>query len=274
MDLSASMATSAIPSDNSEQPALEGDIDVESIRTKEAEDWMLSDPPPNGGLKAWSQVLAGHLALCNTWGLMLSFGIFQPLYVEWLHQTESNISWIGSINVFLLFFAGTISGRLADAGYIHVVVSTGLALQLIGVFTMSAADKYWQFMLAQGLCLGLGCGCLFTPVLSTAASYFTTKRMFALAIVTTGTSTGGMIFPAIAERLLNTTGFSWMIRVMGFVMLFNAIIILLLLRPRVPPRKGGPFVEWKAFLDPVYTLYVAGAFFCIWGNFVVYFYVR
>ncbi|KOS12974.1 mfs monocarboxylate transporter [Malassezia pachydermatis] len=98
--------------------------------------------------------------------------------------------------------------------------------------------------------------------------------MFALAIVTTGTSTGGMIFPAIAERLLNTTGFGWMIRVMGFVMLFNAIIILLLLRPRVPPRKGGPFVEWKAFLDPVYTLYVAGAFFCIWGNFVVYFYNR
>ena len=32
---------------------------------------------PDGGLKAWTQALMGHLVVFNTWGYINSFGVFQ-----------------------------------------------------------------------------------------------------------------------------------------------------------------------------------------------------
>ena len=34
-------------------------------------------PPPDGGLKAWTQVAMAHLIIFNTWGFVNSFGVFQ-----------------------------------------------------------------------------------------------------------------------------------------------------------------------------------------------------
>jgi hypothetical protein len=42
-----------------------------------------------------------------------------------LNRPPSDISWIGSIQVFLLFFIGTFTGRLTDAGYFRQVFMVG-----------------------------------------------------------------------------------------------------------------------------------------------------
>lgn len=74
-------------------------------------------PPPDGGLKAWTAVAAGHLVIMNTWGYINSFGVFQTYYANELALgPPATISWIGSIQVFLLFFIGTFTGRITDAG--------------------------------------------------------------------------------------------------------------------------------------------------------------
>jgi hypothetical protein len=54
---------------------------------------------------------------------MNSFGVFQTYYVDFLGRSESDVSWIGSIQVFLTFFIGTFTGRLTDAGYFRPVFS-------------------------------------------------------------------------------------------------------------------------------------------------------
>lgn len=73
-------------------------------------------PPPDGGLRAWTAVAAGHLVIMNTWGYINSFGVFQTYYATELGLPPATISWIGSIQVFLLFFIGTFTGRITDAG--------------------------------------------------------------------------------------------------------------------------------------------------------------
>jgi hypothetical protein len=73
-------------------------------------------PPPDGGIIAWSQVLEAHFTVCNTWGYITTFGMFQSYYEQILPQSASTISWIGRAKVFLLFFIGPFSGRAADAG--------------------------------------------------------------------------------------------------------------------------------------------------------------
>ena len=66
--------------------------------------------PPDGGVWAWTVVTMAHLVSFNTWGYANSFGVFQTYYVTTLGYTRSNVSWIGSLQIFLLFFLGAFSG--------------------------------------------------------------------------------------------------------------------------------------------------------------------
>ena len=51
-------------------------------------------PPPDGGLVAWTQVVCGHLIIFNTWGYIVSYGVFQTYYVATLGHPPSDISWV------------------------------------------------------------------------------------------------------------------------------------------------------------------------------------
>ncbi|KAF9735566.1 hypothetical protein PMIN06_000552 [Paraphaeosphaeria minitans] len=230
-------------------------------------------PAPNGGLKAWSQPLAAHLVIINCWGYISSFGFFQSYYTNAFQVEPSAISWIGSVQILLIYFVGTFSGRGLDAGYFRVVVGVGFALQVLGVFATSGATAYWHLFLAQGICKGLGDGLVFCPTVALVATYFTTKRSLAIGVMACGGATGGIIFPLIAQQLLPRVGFGWTVRTMGFVILFNALVFLSVARPRLPPRKAGPIVEWSAFKDPAFSLFCCGMFLVLWSVFFAYFYI-
>ncbi|KAK8162949.1 major facilitator superfamily domain-containing protein [Phyllosticta citrichinensis] len=233
----------------------------------------LPPPPPDGGVQAWTQVLMGHLVLINGWGYLSSFGLFQSYYTTSLGASPSAISWIGSLQIFLVYLVGTFSGRALDAGYFHVVLGLGSFLQILGVFMTSVSSQYWQLLLAQGVCKGLGDGLVFCPTVSLVATYFSKKRSLAMACTASGGATGGIIFPVIAQQLLPKIGFGWTVRIMGFVILFNAVVGLLIARVRLPPRKTGPLVEWSAFKEPSYTLFCVGMYFNLWAVYFAYFYV-
>lgn len=157
----------------------------------------MPEPPPNGGLVAWTQVGMGFLLVFNGFGYISSFGLFQAYYATTLNRPSSDISWVGSIQIFLLFFIGTISGRAMDAGYFRSLVVSGCLMQLLGVFATSGATKYWQLFLAQGLVQGLGNGLLFTPTVALVSVYFSTRRAFALGLTACGAPVGGVVFPLV-----------------------------------------------------------------------------
>ena len=137
----------------------------------------------------------------------------------------------------------------------------------------SISTKYWQLFLAQGICTGLGNGLIFCPALSLLSTYFTTKRSLAIGIAASGSVTGGVIFPVIVQQLLPKIGFPWTVRVLGFVMLALQVVALAFTKPRLPPRKAGPLVEWGAFREPDYTLFAVGMFLNFWGIYFAFYYV-
>ncbi|PTB68436.1 putative translation releasing factor RF-1 [Trichoderma citrinoviride] len=231
-------------------------------------------PPPDGGLRAWLQIVAGHLVVFTTWGYIISFGIFQPYYMQELHLEPSSVSWIGSIQTCLLFVIGTFTGRAFDAGYYRLCLITGFIMQLVGIFTTSVATTYWQLFLSQGLCQGLGCGLVFAPTIANMTTYFSKKRTLALSAAACGGGTGGVIFPLIAQQLIPQVGFRWTVRAMGLVVLVCSVIIVLLVRTRLPPRKAGPLVDWGAFKEMTYVLFAISMFFTLWATYFAYFYAR
>ncbi|KAL8755352.1 MAG: hypothetical protein Q9199_003702 [Rusavskia elegans] len=230
-------------------------------------------PPPDGGLQAWTQSLMGHLIVFNTWGYIISFGVFQPYYVTTLNHPPSDISWIGSVQIFLLFFIGTVSGRSSDAGLFRPTFVLATVFLLVGVFMTSLSTTYWQLFLAQGICTGIGNGLIFCPALSLLSTYFSSKRALAIGFAASGAATGGLVFPVIVQQLLPKVGFGWTVRVLGFVMLVLQVIAFLFLKPRIPPRKTGPLVELAAFRELPYTLFSIGMFLSFWGLYFAFYYI-
>lgn len=230
-------------------------------------------PAPDGGFTAWLQVVLGHMVIFNSWGYINAYGVFQSYYTKALGHSQSDIAWMGSVQIFLLFFIGTFSGRTTDAGWFRLTFLCGVILQLLGIFMTSISTRYYQIFLAQGVCFGIGNGLMFCPTLSLVAPYFVKNRGFAIAAVATGSGTGGLVYPALVSRLLPQIGFAWTVRVIGFVTLGTHIPSIFLFRPRLPPRKTGPYVEWAAFKELPYTLFATGMFFVFWGLYTAFFYL-
>jgi MCP family monocarboxylic acid transporter-like MFS transporter 3 len=231
-------------------------------------------PPPDGGAQAWLQILAGHLVNALTWGYGASFGIYQLHYTTTLSLPESQIAWIGSVQVFFTFFLATFSGRFADAGYAQHTTLLGSILIVLGTFMTSLATEYWQIFLAQGICTGLGMGTLYMPAVVVIGSYWKERRAMAFGLAASGSGTGSILFPLIVQHLQPTIGFPRAVQVQGYIALAFAIVINLLLRPRLPPRKAGPLVEWKAFLEPTYILFTMGVFLIFWALYFCFFFIN
>lgn len=106
-------------------------------------------PPPDGGWIAWMQVSMAHIIIFNTWGYINSFGVFQVYLVKHLDRSPSDVSWVGSIQIFLLFSIGLISGRATDAGLLRLTFAAGWIFQLLALFMTSLCKTYWQLSLPK-----------------------------------------------------------------------------------------------------------------------------
>ena len=120
------------------------------------------------------------------------YGVYQTFYqTDFLSsESESNISWIGSIQAFLLYIVGAAAGPVFDAGYLQPLIWTGAILSVLGMMLTSISITYWQVLLSQGVVVGIGTGCLFIAAISIISQYFTTKKIFAYGITSTGSSIG------------------------------------------------------------------------------------
>ena len=56
---------------------------------------------PDGGYRAWLTVAGGFLAQISSIGFLSAFSVFQSYYGQIMpSQSASNISWIGSLQIF------------------------------------------------------------------------------------------------------------------------------------------------------------------------------
>ncbi|KAL7626307.1 hypothetical protein AAE478_003079 [Parahypoxylon ruwenzoriense] len=232
------------------------------------------DEPPDGGFLAWSQVIPSHIANMMSWGYGTGFAVFQLYYKQTMKWPTSQVSWIGSIQIFLCFLVGMVSGRLSDAGYSRHLYAIGAIMCAFGMFMTSLATQYWQIFLAQGICNGIGGGLMFMPATANVATYFKKKRSLAVAINGCGSSTGAILFPAVVQYLTPQIGFPWAVRVCGFIAMALSAVGFCILKPRELRRTPAPIVDWAAFKYTPYAVFAAGAFLIYFSLFTMLIYVN
>ncbi|PVI04849.1 MFS general substrate transporter [Periconia macrospinosa] len=229
---------------------------------------------PDGGLMAWLQVLGSFFLFFNTWGVINMFGSYQAYYESALLKTStpSAISWIGSIQSFLLLFVGALSGPIYDNGGFRYLLLSGTFLLVLGQMTLSACTQYWQVLLSQAICIGCGAGLLFIPSVSIISTYFSKKVGVAMGLAASGSSMGGVIYPIVFHKLLPQVGFGWTTRTLGFLILGTLTIPNLCMRTRVLPPTKRSLMDLSAFRIPAYTLMNIGFFIGFMGLYMPFFY--
>jgi len=231
---------------------------------------------PNGGLVAWLQVAGSFVLFFNTWGVINTFGSYQAYYRSNL-LTSSNpsaISWIGSIQAFFLLVIGMVTGPIYDAGYFRSLLAGGSFMLVLGQMMLSLAHEYWQVLLAQAFCVGIGCGMLFIPSVAILNTYFTTRIGMAVGLAASGSSLGGVIYPIVFHKLVPRIGFPWTTRVIAFMILATQLIPNLVMRVRVLPARKRSLLDLPAFKIPAYALQNLGFFVGFMGLYMPFFYAQ
>ncbi|KAL7936149.1 major facilitator superfamily domain-containing protein [Trichoderma chlorosporum] len=226
------------------------------------------------GVKAWLQVLGSFFLYFNSWGIINAFGVFETYYEQQILSdiSPSSIAWIGSVQSALLMVVGVISGPLFDAGYFYALLPTGTFLVVLGTMMASLSTKYYQIMLAQGICVGIGAGFLFVPSVALLPQYFQSKRALANGIAASGSSIGGVLFPIIFHRLEVKIGFPWATRTIGFLSLATCAISIGVMRLRFQLQDKRALLQFSAFKEAQYSLFCLACFLGFLGfyNFLVY----
>lgn len=169
---------------------------------------------------------------------------------------------------------GALTGPIYDAGYFRTLLLVGSFLVVLGQMMLSLCTKYVHVFLAQAVCIGLGCGCLFVPSVAILSTYFSTRIATAMGLAAAGSSLGGVIYPIVFHRLQPTIGFAWATRVIGFIMLSTLIVSNCVMKVRVLPAGRRKILDLPAFKEPQYALFVFGAFVIFMGLYAPFFYVE
>ncbi|KAM5541199.1 hypothetical protein V8D89_005128 [Ganoderma adspersum] len=228
------------------------------------------------GLKAWLTVFGGALMLFCC-GQITAFGVFETYYAQ--HQlrgvSPSTISWIGSLQLWVLYFSGSILGRVFDAYGPRVVLIPGSILLVFSTMVTSVCTELYQFLLVQGLLTGLAYGMLFYPTFASISTHFVKLRATAMGITIAGSGAGGVVFPILFRFLFARIGFGWSVRVYGFLVLVLCAIGNATITSRIRP--GGqsipPLPDAKILRDAPFLLLVAGCFFVNFGLFIPFTYI-
>ncbi|OJJ35834.1 hypothetical protein ASPWEDRAFT_156075 [Aspergillus wentii DTO 134E9] len=221
-------------------------------------------------------VVAGFCVFVNSWGLITTYGAFQEYYqtVLFRDETLSALSWVGSIQATLIVMVGIVTGPLVDSGYLRPLIVTGSFLVVFGMMMTSLATQYYQVLLSQGFCVGMGGGIAYIPALVVISSNFTTRRPIAIGCASIGSSVGSVIFPIMFRQLQPRIGFPWTVRCIAFINLFMAIITCAILC-RHPGKKtrARSMIDWKAFKEAPFTLFSVSLTCVMLAYYIPIFYV-
>ncbi|KAL4862044.1 hypothetical protein BDV12DRAFT_50217 [Aspergillus spectabilis] len=257
---------------------VEGDQEKLAIKTQSREASAPNSPPPDappdGGLRAWSTVVGAFCGMFVSFGWISCIGVFIDYYKS--HQLKdvdtSTITWITSLEYFMMFFGGPFVGVLFDNFGPRWILLAGSFFHVFGLMMISISSKYYQFLLAQGICSPIGTSALFHASLTSVNTWFRHRRALALGVAVSGSGFGGVIFPIMVNRTIPILDFGWAMRICAFTSLFLLIVTNFTIRSGLQHKRRTPLCRPLDFVRPLrefpFVLTSAATFFLFWGLFL------
>src|SRR5882724_9089588 len=190
---------------------------------------------------AWTRLFAA-LLLATIGGVgMWSVIVALPAVQVEFGVARSAASLPYTVTMICFGFGGILMGRLSDRFGIIAPVAVGAIFLGLGYGIASHATSLWQFILAQGLLVGVASSATFAPLLADTSLWFTRHRGMAVSIIASGSYLAGTVWPPVVQHFIQSAG--WRRTYMGIAIFCVATMLplALVLRRRSPLTAPSAF---------------------------------
>ncbi|XP_036408235.1 solute carrier family 16 member 6b [Megalops cyprinoides] len=180
----------------------------------------------------WVVAVAFFFVEVFTYGVIKSFGVFLQDLMSDFSESNSRVSWVISICVFVMTFTAPLSSVMSNRFGFRPVVMLGGFLISLGTITSAFTNSINEMYITIGIVSGLGYCLTFLPTVTILSQYFTSRRSLVTAVASTGESFSIFAFAPAFTALKQLIGWRLCLVVIG-VLQSSIIICGALLRPIV-----------------------------------------
>ncbi|EER32518.1 hypothetical protein CTRG_04189 [Candida tropicalis MYA-3404] len=257
--------------DEIEVSSIQKEQDLEA--SQQQKDTEISQDPNIDGGYAWVICFACLLLNFNTWGGNSGFAIYFSAYLSentFAGATKIDYAYIGGIAFGVgTVFSPVINVLLGKIGFRGVLI-IGNCLQFTALMLASWSTKLWQLYLTQGLMQSFGLAFLFIPTITVLPQYFKKKRVLAGGIATAGSGFGGLVYNLAMQKVVDTKGVHWALRVQS-IMEFGMVWISIALIKSKAKQHSIEFkiIDPKIFMTAPFWLLSFFMITCMFGYVIV-----
>lgn len=127
--------------------------------------------------------------------------------------TPAQIDLIGTLSIALMTIGAPFTTAWTKQYSPRAVVWSGGIIYSLALVLASFSQALWQFLLTQGLLLGIGTCMAYMPSVTVAPTWFSRHRGLAMGIILAGTGFGGVAWPLAFRSLIERVGFRNTLRI-------------------------------------------------------------
>lgn len=189
--------------------------------------------PPDGGW-GWAVVLGSFISIGFSYAFPKAITVFFKDIQIIFDASYSQIAWISSIMLAVMYAAGPISSILVNTYGCRPIVMMGGCLCAIGMISASFCTSVVQLYLCIGVIGGLGLAFNLQPALTMIGKYFFKKRPIANGLAMAGSPVFLSTLAPLNQFLFNRFGWRGSFLILGGLLL-NCCVAGSLMRPLGPP---------------------------------------
>ncbi|ORZ09528.1 major facilitator superfamily domain-containing protein [Absidia repens] len=200
---------------------------------------------PDGGI-SWLVLIGCFCGLFATQGYGYSWGVYLNYYNEHVYPGElTNLTWIGSLWFGLTNITGPIYVYLIGKMGYRWMTGIACVLSCFAMMMASITNAVWQLYITQGVLSGIASSLVWFPC----------------------SGIGGLAISNIVSSAIESVGWRWSLRILGFIQLVLMFISFLTVKPLNPLPKDVPIFDISTFKNRKFWV-----LFCIHfiGNFALY----
>ncbi|CAI9167982.1 unnamed protein product [Rangifer tarandus platyrhynchus] len=189
-------------------------------------------PPPDGGW-GWVVVGAAFISIGFSYAFPKAVTVFFKEIQLIFNTTYSEIAWISSTMLAVMYAGGPISSVLVNKYGSRPVVMVGGLLCCLGMVSASYSTNVVELYLTMGFICGLGLAFNLQPALTIVGKYFYKKRPVANGLAMAGSPVFLSTLAPFNQFLFNTYGWKGSFMILGGLLL-NCCVAGSLMRPVEP----------------------------------------
>uniref|UniRef100_A0A8C9I182 Monocarboxylate transporter 1 n=1 Tax=Piliocolobus tephrosceles TaxID=591936 RepID=A0A8C9I182_9PRIM len=194
--------------------------------------------PPDGG-GGWAVVIGAFISIGFSYAFPKSITVFFKEIESIFHATTSEVSWISSIMLAVMYGGGPISSILVNKYGSRIVMIIGGCLSGCGLIAASSCNTLQELYFCIGFVGGLGLAFNLNPALTMIGKYFYKRRPLANGLAMAGSPVFLCTLAPLNQVFFGIFGWRGSFLILGGLLL-NCCVAGALMRPIGPkPTKAG-----------------------------------